>query len=85
MDQQNRAPAEKIDVPIRNLVEKMDYQYATLSRTVELQRDALAKSVEAFRAQMRSEFLMLKAANQLEVLRQTSPLSERLTVVEKRG
>jgi hypothetical protein len=34
---------------------------------------------------MRSEFAVLKANNQLEVYRQVSPLSERLTVVEKRS
>jgi len=85
MELQYKLLGDRIEEHSRALAEKMDYQYATVSRTIELQHDTLAKSVEAFRAEMRSEFLMLKSANQLEVLRQTSPLSERLTVVEKRG
>ena len=35
--------------------------------------DALVKPIEAFRAEMRSEFAVLRANNQLEVLRQVSP------------
>jgi hypothetical protein len=34
---------------------------------------------------MRSEFASLRANNQLEVLRQVSPLSERISVVESGG
>ena len=55
------------------------------SRLMEVQHDALIKTVDAFRAEMRSEFAALRATNQLEVFRQVSPLSERLTVVEKKG
>ena len=54
-----------------------------MNRLIEVQHDALIKTVEAFRAEMRSEFASLRANNQLEVLRQVSPLSERLTLVEK--
>ena len=55
------------------------------NRQIEVQHDALMKTLEAFRAEMRSEFAALRANNQLEVLRQVSPLSERLTLVEKKG
>jgi hypothetical protein len=55
------------------------------SKQIEVQHDALMKTVDAFRAKMRSEFAALRATNQLDVYRQVSPLSERLTVVEKRG
>jgi hypothetical protein len=55
------------------------------SRLMEVQHDALIKTVDAFRAEMRSEFAALRATNQLEIFRQVSPLSERLTVVEKKG
>jgi hypothetical protein len=55
------------------------------SKQIEVQHDALMKTVDAFRAEMRSEFAALRATNQLDVYRQVSPLSERLTVVEKRG
>ena len=54
-----------------------------MSRQSEVQYDALVKTVEAFRAEMRSEFAALRANNQLEVLRQVSPLSERISVVEE--
>ena len=55
------------------------------SKLIEVQHDALIKTVEAFRAEMRSEFAPLRANNQLEVLRQVSPLSERTSVVESSG
>jgi hypothetical protein len=42
-------------------------------------------NMDAFRAEMRSEFAALRAANQLEVYRQLAPLSERIAVLEKRG
>ena len=38
------------------------------------QHDATMKVLEAFRAEMRSEFAALKALNQVEVMRQVSPL-----------
>jgi hypothetical protein len=63
----------------------MSKQFDAMSKQMEVQHDALIKTVEAFRAEMRSEFAALRANNQLEVYRQVSPLSERLTVVEKRG
>ena len=56
-----------------------------MSRLSEVQHDALMKTVEAFRAEMRSEFAALRATNQLEVYRQVSPLSERISAVEGSG
>jgi hypothetical protein len=55
------------------------------SKLMEVQHDALMKTVDAFRAEMRSEFTALRATNQLEVFRQVSPLSERISIVEKKG
>jgi len=57
----------------------------SLQKQLEVQHDAVVKTIEAFRAEMRSEFAALRANNQLEVLRQVSPLSERLAVVEKKA
>ncbi|HEY4899914.1 MAG TPA: hypothetical protein VIH91_03740 [Terriglobales bacterium] len=57
----------------------------SLQKQIEVQHDAVVKTIEAFRAEMRSEFAALRANNQLEVLRQVSPLSERLAVVEKKA
>lgn len=56
-----------------------------MNRQLEVQHDALMKTVEAFRAEMRSEFAALRANKQVEVLRQVSPLSERISVVEERS
>lgn len=56
-----------------------------MSKQIEVQHDALIKTVEAFRAEMRSEFVALRANNQLEVMRQVSPLSERISLVESTG
>ena len=56
-----------------------------MSEQMEVQHDALLKTVEAFRAEMRSEFAALRTNNPLEVLRQVSPLSERISVVESSG
>ena len=67
------------------LDKRMELQYDSMRRQIEVQHDALMTNMEAFRAEMRSEFAALRANNQLEVYRQVSPLSERLTVVEKRG
>ncbi len=49
-----------------------------------MQHDVAMKTLEAFRAEMRSEFVSLRAMNQLEVLRQVSPISERIALVEAR-
>ena len=57
----------------------------SLQKQLEVQHDAVVKTIEAFWAEMRSEFAALRANNQLDVLRQVSPLSERLAVVEKKA
>ena len=59
---------------------KLDSQ----ARQIEVMHDATMKVIDAFRAEMRSEFAALKAVNQVEVMRQVSPLSERIAVVERR-
>jgi hypothetical protein len=64
--------------------ESLQKQQETLQKQIEVQHDAVVKTIEAFRAEMRSEFA-LRANNQLEVLRQVSPLSERLAIVEKKA
>jgi len=64
---------------------KIELQYDALRRQIEVQHDALMTNMEAFRAEMRSEFAALRANNQLEVFRQISPLSERLTLVERKS
>jgi hypothetical protein len=56
-----------------------------LLKQMEIQHDAVMKTLEAFRAEMRSEFAALRANNQLEVFRQVSPISERVTLVESRA
>jgi hypothetical protein len=65
--------------------ESLQEQQDSLQKQMEVQHEALVKTIEAFRAEMRSEFAALRANNQLEVLRQVSPLSERLAVVEKKA
>ncbi len=63
--------------------EPLRKQHESMQKQMEVQHDAVVKTIEAFRAEMRSEFAALRANNQLEVLRQVSPLSERLAVEKK--
>ena len=65
------------------MVRQTELQYLAVSKQLEVQHDALMKTLEAFRAEMRSEFAALRANNQLEVLRQVAPLSERISVLEE--
>ena len=53
-----------------------------MEKQMALQHDVLMKTLEAFRAEMRSEFLSLRAGNQLEVQRQIAPLAERVAILE---
>lgn len=55
-----------------------------LQKQLEVQHDAMMKTIEAFRAEMRSEFASLRANSQIETMRQVSPISERLALVEAR-
>lgn len=59
-------------------------QIEMITQQATVQHDAMMKVIDAFRAEMRSEFAALKAVNQVEVMRQVSPLSERIAVVERR-
>jgi hypothetical protein len=53
-------------------------------KAIQAKQDATTLLIDAFRAEMRSEFAALKAANQTEVLQQVSPLKERISVLEVR-
>jgi hypothetical protein len=53
-----------------------------MEKQIALQHDVLMKTLEAFRAEMRSEFLSLRAVNQLEVQKQIAPLAERVAILE---
>ena len=66
-------------------IKALQMKVDALNRQIEVQHDAMMKTVEAFRAEMRSEFVALRANTQLDVLRQVSPLSERISVVEEGG
>lgn len=74
-----------IQVKQEAMSKQIELQYEAQRRLTEMQHDTLMKNMEAFRAEMRSEFAILKANNQLEVLRQLSPLNERIALVEKKG
>ena len=72
---------------LKALQSKLDSQAKQLDMMTQqsaAQHDATMKVLEAFRAEMRSEFAALKALNQVEVMRQVSPLSERISIVERR-
>jgi hypothetical protein len=72
---------------LKALQSKLDSQAKQLDMLNQhstIQHDATMKVLEAFRAEMRSEFAALKALNQVEVMRQVSPLSERIAIVERR-
>ena len=51
-------------------------------KAIQAKQDATTLLIDPFRAEMRSEFAALRAANQTEVLQQVSPLKERLSVLE---
>lgn len=53
-----------------------------LEKKADLQHDVVMKTLEAFRAEMRSEFALLKANSSMEVMRQLAPVSERVAVLE---
>jgi hypothetical protein len=74
-----------IQVKQDSLSKQVELQFDALRRQIEVRNNALMTNMDAFRAEMRSEFAALRASNRLEVFRQTSPLSERLTMVEKKG
>jgi hypothetical protein len=51
-------------------------------KAIQAKQDATTLLIDAFLAEMRSEFAALRAANQVEVLQQVSPLKERISVLE---
>jgi hypothetical protein len=69
---------------IQSRQESFAKQMEMVQQQIAIQHDAVMKTLDAFRAEMRSEFAALKATNQVEVMRQVSPLSERIAVVERR-
>jgi len=71
-----KAHAVKLDV--------LQRQGDMLQKSMDTQPDSVMKTLDAFRAEMRSEFASLRANNQVEVLRQVAPISERMAVVESR-
>ena len=65
-------------------LESVQRQCDLLQKSMDTQHDSVMKTLDAFRAEMRSEFASLRANNQVEVLRQVAPISERIAVVESR-
>ena len=53
-------------------------------KLIESQGKRLDEKIDSFRVEVRSEFSALRANNENEVLRQVSPISERIAVVESR-
>ena len=51
-------------------------------KAIQAKQDATTLLIDAFRAEMRSEFASLRAANKIEVLQQVYQLKERLSVLE---
>lgn len=72
---------------LKDLQSKLDGQAKQLDMLHQqstVQHDAMMKTLDAFRAEMRAEFAAPKTNSQVEVMRQVSPLSERLAIVERR-
>jgi len=65
-------------------LEAVQRQCDMLQKSMDTQHDSVMKTMDAFRAEMRSEFAALRANNQVEVLRQVAPISERIAIVESR-
>ncbi len=65
-------------------LDALQRQSEMLQKSTDTQHDSVMKTLDAFRAEMRSEFASLRANNQVEVLRQVAPISERIAVVESR-
>jgi hypothetical protein len=66
-------------------LDALQRQRDTLQKQIEILQDAAMKAIDAFRAEMRSEFALLRANNQIEIMRQITPLSERVAVREARA
>jgi hypothetical protein len=67
---------------IESLEKQMTAKIESLEKRMTLHLDALSASMDAFRAEMRTEFALLRSNSQLDVARQVAPLSERVAVLE---
>ena len=76
------AAEKRVDARFDAAEKRVEERFDAAEKRTDLKLELLIKTVEAFRAEMRSEFMMLKLANQAEVSRQIAPLSERLAVLE---
>ncbi len=73
---------------LKSLGIKMDglqKQVELSERSVNAQIEAFRAELNAFRAEMRSEFQSQRVLLQNEVLRETSPIRERIASLESRG
>jgi hypothetical protein len=77
------APDLKAILARQNALEKqVDQVEKHLDQKIGLQGDLLIKTIEALRAEMRSEFAILRSDFRLEVQSQLAPLKERVAVLE---
>lgn len=61
---------------------RIDRSEKRLDEKIALQGDLLIKTIEAFRAEMRSEFAILRSDLRFELQSQIAPLKERIAVLE---
>jgi hypothetical protein len=76
---------QSIHVRQDGLGKQIILQFDSMQRLMELKHNALMTRLDSICAEMRAEFVALRAANQFEIYRQLAPLSERVAVLEKRG
>lgn len=84
VDVKFEAQQKQFDSRFDAMQRQADAKFEAQQKQMDLQFDVLMKTIEAFRAELRSEFQMLRANNQIEVARQLAPLSERVAVLEAR-
>lgn len=66
------------------LQKTIEVQHQSVMKLIESQGKRLDEKIDSLRSEMHSEFSALRATNEVEVLRQVSPISERIAVVESR-
>jgi len=69
---------------LEGLQKTVDLQDESQTKTADIRHDSVMKALDSLRSEMRSEFAALRAGNELEVLRQVAPISERIAIVETR-
>ncbi len=69
---------------IEMLQKALQRQGEMLQKQGEMQYDSTMKAIDAFRAEVRTDFALLRANNQGEVPRQVGPIRERIALVEAR-